>query len=454
MSSIRNLHVLDINDRPVDEFRSGVGEARYFEVTRIYSWKILQRALATDEEISPDLILTDVSFDRDTSVQRAIIAGSTDVDAAIQQAIVPVGPALALCFLRSRPTVGFGFYSAHMSAPELLNYPPFLVAMGLLAAKAEGRVFTSRHLSNISTAGNLDTYIEGLERCQSRTSCLEVALQGWRKSISAKLKAGHFRILNSVSLNAWIAPIRKEFEHDREALTRIEVPEDLHLWIWGGGVQERISVRSIFADQMHWLDSYIDTPGIAPFLEWFSGICDSDPCWTYAIQVMTRQRQSEPKRVDVEIKEQCADLPNDTLFEVFRLCVLFANIQAWSDERGEASKHPTRKAVYSYLGLNPNQQHTYEEWFNERPEQKGAKSSERSKNASVSVSRLGVPPLPVFNPSLEKGDIGRCFVERGTILSEEDHRRVEEYRRYFELQPWLPGMGKPYSMAKKESSGA
>ena len=92
MTSIRDLHVLDINDRPEDEFASGVGLARYFEVTRINSWTLVQRALATDEDISPDLILTDVSFDRDTSVQRAIIQGSTDVDAAIQQAIVDKVP--------------------------------------------------------------------------------------------------------------------------------------------------------------------------------------------------------------------------------------------------------------------------------------------------------------------------------------------------------------------------
>jgi hypothetical protein len=450
MNSIRNLHVLDINDRPVDEFRSGVGEARYFKVTRIPTWKILQRALAKDEEISPDLILTDVSFDRDTSVQLAVIPGSTDVDAAIQQAIVPVGPTLALCFLRSRPTVSFAFYSAHMTAPELLSYPPFLVAMGLLAAKAEGRVFLSRHLSNISEAGNLDSYIEGLATFQSRIACLEVALQGYRKSITAKLKAGHLRILNSVTLDNWLAPKKEEVERSPDAVTRIEIPEDLHLWIWGsGGIQDRISVSSLFADQMQWSNSYIDKPGIALFLEWFGGVCDSDPCWTYAIQIMTIQR-ADSKRLDVVIKEQYADLPNDTLYEVFRLCVLFANIQAWSDERGEASK---RKAVYSYLGLNQNQQHTYEEWFAERPEQKGAISGRRKKSSST-VSRLGVPPIPVFNPTFEEGDIGRCFVQRGTALSEDDDRRVEEYRRFFNLQPWLPALGKPYAVAKKETSGA
>jgi hypothetical protein len=453
---VRNLIILNINDRPVVTFVTGKAAAKHFDVYQVASWEQVQLLLSGQSSVPPpDLLLLDVSFDMDYALRGAAVHGTDNsVDT-----LVPVGPVLALPFLNSRPVMGFAPYSAHMENAQLKQHPPFLVAMGLIAAKMRGGSFSSRYLSMTEANESLDDFINKLEAAGNPNKGLEMALPMYRKNIKKAVREGRFFVLNSRALIANFEQLKAELE-DRlfdkpDDDQYIDVPAGMHLeTIDKLGNHDKISILSLFADKLQWRHAFLDADGVDWIRGWLYKIAEIEPCFTRAVAVIKAQNAAQVEdpcerrpRVDWMIRQLYGDASDDDRREIFRLCVLFANVHAWSVNQGISLE---RKEVYQRLGFSDTpdtaprktagkvsdskrafynvDQTIYQSWFGAR--------SRTSGNLAPIVARntVSVMALPPIDPERPIGDIDRYFLNKGTVISIEDSFLIRNYRKLFEVE--------------------
>lgn len=453
---VRNLIILNINDRPVDAFVTGKSAAKHFDVYQVASWEQVQLLLSGKSSVPPpDLLLLDVSFDMDDALRGAAFQGAeTSADM-----LVPAGPVLALPFLNSRSVMGFAPYSAHMESAQLKQHPPFLVAMGLIAAKMKGGSFSSRYLSMTETEESLDKFINTLEAAGNPNKGLEMALPMYRKNVRKAVKEGRLFVLNSRALVSSFEQFKTELEDrlfDKPSDDQfIDLPEGMHLeMIDKLGNHDKISVLSFFADKLQWKRTFLDMEGVDWIRGWLYKIAEIEPCFTKAVTVIKAQNAaqgSDPRgrrpRVDWMIRQLYGDASDEDRREIFRLCVLFANVHAWSINQGISLE---RKEVYQRLGFSdtpdtaqPKQagkgqdskkalynvdQTIYQSWFGAR--------ARGSNNHSPIVARntVSVTALSPLDPDQPAGEIDRYFLNKGTVISIEDSFLIRNYRKLFEVE--------------------
>lgn len=246
----RMLNVLDINDEPSQAFKSGEGRAKHFVVDRITTWKEAQRVLAgVIKKDAPDLILLDVSFNKDASVK------GTKLDQPGKQGnpIYPVGPFLALPFLNTKLVMGFAPYSAHFEDEYLTKYPPFLVAMGLIAAKMNGSIFGSKYLSLNNEDDTLGTFIEDLKSNKTASNtdtALEIAIELYRNNFFKAIKDKRLSLFKNKEIMESLNELDQRLNQSKG---KVKLPSDWGLEVIDSqGNQDCISIVSLFADVLSW----------------------------------------------------------------------------------------------------------------------------------------------------------------------------------------------------------
>lgn len=386
----RNLVVLNINDNIVDTFESGIGAAKHFIVHPVSSWQQVQLILSGLHSIPPpDVILLDVSFDRDEDMLRG---------ASISEGIIPVGPTLALPFLFFRPVMAFAPYSAHMNNDKLKQHPPFLVAMGIIAAKMENKIFGSKYLSLNKKDNSLDLFIDNLPAAGNPVKGLEIALPQYRTNLMKAIIGKRLLVMNSPELINQLQTLEEQVKLQTIVIGGekvIDVPSTLYLEVSDREDNvDRINLVSLFADKLSWVREFISHSGITEMLEWLQEVIEDELAFEKAIEIIKKQDDEEERtekrpRVDMVIKKLYGSLHESERREIFRLCILFANVHACCiNNNGSLVK----KEVYIRLGLDGDDGiNTYVSWF-------GGRSK---KSSSLVCSRtINVQPLRPFNEKL------------------------------------------------------
>lgn len=438
----RMLNVLDINDEPSQAFESGRGRAKHFSVDKIATWKEAQRVLAGQSKRAvPDLLLLDVSFNKDASVKGAIL----DSPSKHGNTIVPVGPFLALPFLSSNVVMGFAPYSAHLGDEYLTKYPPFLVAMGLIAAKMNGSVVGSKYLSHKEGDDKLDAFIENLKtkRAGDTNTALAIAIDLYRKNFLKAIENERLSLFNSDEVTHNLDDLRVKFETSSK---KVAIPSDWGLEVVDSqGNQDCVSLLSLFADVLSW-NKWADEEAVEKIYSEVKEAGEHETAFVKAIKAIEKQDKDENEekgreRIDRVINQMYSRSSPDERREILRLCVLFANVHACSYFNGHSFK---REDVYQRLGITTGQR-TYTEWFGNR----ALAHSPSAKN----VSELTVEPLPPLNnsPGLSK-ILDRYFFTNGTLITNDDDILISKYRgRYSDTNKAAsdylkPGWFRPYKV--------
>lgn len=442
--SVRKLVVVDINDNLVDTFETGEGVAKHFDVHPVESWSRVQLILSNRSLVPPpDILLVDVSFDEDPDLRGAAIVNAS----SSPKNLVPVGPILALPFLNSRPVMAFAPYSAQLDNERLVKYPMFLVPMGLIAAKMTGERYSSKYLSLGKNDESLDKFIRSLRNAGNPVAALDAALPDYRMNLSKAIEAERIYLFNGPELVEEfkkLAAILKRINNENpDGDNVVEMPEDASLETLDpkGGRLDRISLRSIFADQLNWVSTAIDGAGIAEIGKWLKEWATFQPSFTKAIRVIRQQNieeknnPSDPRRrVDDVINSILGPTNKSELREILRLCVLFANVHAWYVNPRRTF---TREDVYERLGEGV-EKNTYVSWFGERS---------RKPDLSREVSNVAVSALEPFNPSFDKTDSRRYFLTADTVISKQDDQLIDKYLAAFNEEEGYYPWPKPYKVS-------
>lgn len=353
----RKLIVLDINDLPGHDISSKI-TTPYLDFVSIDSWKMLQKTLVSQEPISPDILLLDISFDKDSSLMNAKVLG---------QEIVPYGPILALPFLMMNRIMSFSIYSGHLDNPFLKTYPPFLIPFGLIAAKITGKVFSSNSLSPNPTDNDLSLYLsELLNKFNAINSgqALKIALKLYRDNLINRFENEKVFLLNSNDL------LENLYELERQALDRklTDIDEKISLVLQHpDGNTDSISVFSLFSDIVSWNAKLISHESVGHIIQYFEPILHYDFSFQAAAKVIKIQNIKEKEtdfrpRADVVLKDEFPLLTSQERREVFDIIVFLANIHSWAINSGRSF---LRKDVYHRMGAKVSQLQ-YISWFGAR----------------------------------------------------------------------------------------
>lgn len=410
---VRNLNVLDINDQNTEEFISG---AEHFNVQQIATWREVQAVIAGKKQfLPPDLLLLDVSFDKDDSVKGASIDDAGK--------IVPIGPILALPFLNMKEVMGFAPYSAHIDNNLLLKFPPFLVAIGLIASKIENEVFGSTHLSKRETDNSLDDFLKRLKRKRAGNpnQALNIALELYRENFLKAIKNDRLLLINSQHLTNTVSNLQDEIEPNSE----VEFPSDLGLELLDAqNTPDCISVISLFADQFSWSGRWATEDALDEIYDWIKKATESETPFAKAIRAIEEQDKIEDlkdqrPRIDHIIAEMFPLSREEERREIFRLCILFANVHSLSLHKGQKY---VKKEIFDRLGVGV-EQNIYLSWFGKR--------NRSAIPTTNSLPILNISPLSPINNSLDVTEIDCCFLSNGTVLNEADDFLIASYRRRY-----------------------
>ncbi len=420
----RLLSVLDINDREVDTFVSGKRDASHFKVDKITLWKEAQEVLAGLRRVlPPDLLLLDVSFDKDDDVKGAAL----DLPNESEDPIVPIGPLLALPFLNTKTVMGFSPYSVHIENPTLKKHPPFLIAMGLIAAKIKGGTFGSTHLSEEERDNKLDTFISDLKGASDPIGALKIALELYRNNLLKAIQNKRLLLINSKQIIDAVEEWQENIEKSADGLEEIEVSSELGLEVIDEeGNPDSISLVSLFADHLSWVGRWAGEKAVDEINKWINKAAKSDSPFAKAISAIEEQNKVEESggerpRIDDKIADLYPHSSEEERREIFRLCVLFANVHSLSLHKGQRY---VKREIFGRLGVGV-EQNIYLSWFGKRN-----RKSETSPSTNL-LPKLNITPLTPINSSLAVTEINCFFLSNGTVLSEADDYLIKSYRRRY-----------------------
>lgn len=426
----RNLVILNIDDQRTHVFTGGKGNARHFDVVQIESWRQTQEVLFAEEELRPDMLLIDVSFDKDNGISGGVQSAPGSIEG-----IVPVGPLLALPFLNARTVIEYVPYSAHIDNPHLKQHPFFLLAMGLIVAKSEAGPVQSQYLQLDAADTSLDRHISKRTGATNPAMALRQALVGYRDHLERAIDEKRIAFLNPAQLEHDLQRLQRQLDPDSE-LKRRELGDEFAIELSDRRSSDKIRLASLFADWLDWQDTTVDAAWIDKVLAWIHDREASPYSRALAViraQDVEQEHDSPRPRVDQLIKEHFGNLVEDDRHEIFRLCVLFANAHAWALEQGTKQ---TRQRVYERLGAKVDQ-NIYHSWFAARGKRRAAK---------VCPETICVAPLTPFAMPAARGGKQCFFMESGVQIARDDDRLIEQYRRDMEDSVCFAEWTKPYQI--------
>jgi hypothetical protein len=433
---------LNIDDNAVESFESGTGMGTHFDISQIRTWHDAQRALYDpDRIVQPDILLIDISFDRDAAIIGASIPN-------LARPIIPIGATLALPFLNSRPVVGYSPYSAHITNPALHSYAPFLIAMGLIIAKTSGGIMKSQHLSQSKESENLDKTLIGMTGQSNVAAALSDGLAEYRDNLHCAILDGRVAVLNGEEILRRLQPIKKAIERGDRNLPDVE--DDMALELSSAHSNDKIRLASICADFLRWRKRRATPDWVVKVEEWLTQLPTS--AYTRAIAVIRFQNKEESAseraregravpdssrpRTDQVIQRLFPSISMEDKREVFRLCVLFANAYALATEGGRQLKPGI---VYRRLGSAVSQ-NIYASWFGLRTKRKGG--------AVVCRESISIQPLAPFTKNTALKPIETCTLTENAEVSGDDERLIRQYlqdmHEHSEILKWT----RPYSVRR------
>ena len=470
----RCLAILDINDQPDAMFGVGTQLTRHLSVQRLSTWLGVQEAIGGRDSgrYAPDILLVDVSFDKDEHVNGARI------ESVAGSEVVPVGPLLSLTFVNARDVVAFAPYSAHMKDTVVRREPHFLIAMGLIAAKMHGRSYvattltrpmdedhwkkTDQHLSlswlgyeaevwrgddrrwhwalrhGVGADGTVDQgdagsqnaarkvavdrmrqhadslgeYIDKLTGLSNPVAALKAALPLYRSLFLSSANRGTITVLNFVALTRFIKKAKNAFAAGAKT---VDVPADTGVEFRGSRGIDSLSLVSLFADALNWSGTTIDKRAFAAIDDFISQAIKEDQPFKDALRAIIARKSEEAhryNRIDAVIRDLWPTKTTDEYREIFRLCVLLANVHALAKRGGRTL---AKTDVYDRLGFHDG--NIYKGFFGAR--------GKATRRRNICENTINVPMLDPLQPSPKQSEIG--FLGPNSVVSVEDNRRIDLY---------------------------
>jgi len=414
---VRQLSVLDLNDRDVPSFTTGNGVARHFEVRRLRTWMAVQQDVGGTRTFRPDIVLADIDFEDDPSVRDVVFSGCGEAK--------PLGPLLVLPYVASRAVWTFAVYSAHLKnkAPSgVMQSPWVLLPFGMLFAKLKGRVFGSSVMNQEEEygSGTVEDEIARLPRLGNPAAALEHALQIHNRRLVEGVETGRLRVTNGERLRHSLKSLADKCKAAGDkALLAVDKTLFVELYSEGYGI-DRIQWLSLCADIVDYQGDRIDFDGADEMLQYAEKLCGSDPAFQMAVEVIKLQdkhdelEKSRPA-FDEVAAELYGNLAEETRREILWAGVLLANAHAWAVGHFATI---VKKEIFERLGTS-SEGNTYLGWF-------GA----RSASERVCQRSLRIPKLDEFKNRVKKTT--SYHVEWGeTELSPEDKIRISHYLAAF-----------------------
>lgn len=428
----RKLTVLVVDDQvaPVlAEHR--VANLDYVELRVIESWADAQRQCAKEGELGGvDIVLIDVSFERDASIEKLIE----------HNRLLPAGPFLALPFIGKRSVMACVTYSAHMANPELQAHPYFLLGMGLILSRAQGIPFEesalhSRHLSNGAGPKQLDVEISRLASGGFTTplGALAKGLRDYRESLAKAIKSSSIILVNRYEMLGQLQQLRERIDISNEPVDH----EGLHLTLVGHGWRDALRISSLFADHLSINGKWVTPESIDLMEKWLRDLGASTPLQSALRAIIQQELQEDRDGTRPDIRKVILEIMGrhtsaEELSQILRLCVLFANV--WAIENPNSQGQVTRESVLARLGekLDVN---TYLSWFGERRHSNGIAHDGRRRPRARSPQAGAFKVLSPLSVGADKYD--RCFLSlQASRITTADADAVRRYRDVEEWAEW------------------
>ena len=414
---VRDLQVLDLNDRAFEysrQIQSGEGIFRHFDVRNLETWRAVQADLASSEPTRPDIVLTDIDFELDPSLQNATFPDCGEAK--------PIGPLLALPYLGRRAASVFAIYSAHFDRGEtavILKSPIVILPLGLLAATLENKTYHSRHLGGETPPGavSLEQYLDGIPRVGNPVNALKNILDIYINRLTIGITSGVIRVTNGEQIGRTLDALRVRLEDEEsngQSTQRVSVPGSMSLDTYSRAFgADRIKWLSLCADDVDFVNDDVDDAGLKSMQRFLEVIVGADPAFQKTLEVIRVLEERDegtttrPKYLDIA-SELYSREPEEVRREILRLGVLFANVTAWHKNDYVSQ---TKQNVHCCLGINDN--NTLDGWFGMR-------------TSGHYVARpLKVKPLPLFDS--QSGAPNRFLDWHDRRLNALDEDRVAHY---------------------------
>ncbi|UCV22557.1 hypothetical protein [Ferribacterium limneticum] len=404
----RKLDVLVVDDQLPDEYEHSPNLREFINIQPIRSWNDVQHCLSMEGELNgADILLVDVSFDKDANIAGAKATNSD---------IVPVGPLFALPFVGKRTIISCVVYSGHMASLELRSHPFFLLSMGLILSRisplAGGNTRQSSFLNLRQGTLRYDQELLRFSEYQRTTvpRALDTGIEDYRERLCDAVLAQQIAITNRETLLAAIREI---------ASACGQVGDALALDIVGANWRDRISVRSLFADAFLQQGRRRHSEVAEQIAAWLNTLC-CESTFTRALNVIKAQDEEEDRHahrpaVSDVIEAIYPDLSALESTEVLRMVVLFANIYAIESagQHGRIMKSEVRRRLAHQFDEN-----SYRDLF-------GARSRNRREGRFNTLSRFvpGSDYLYLFEDCRTKS----------VAVTQSDYDAVCKYRNYEEF---------------------
>lgn len=410
----RKLDVLVVDDELTDEFEHSLNLREFINIQPIRSWNDVQHCLSMEGELNgADILLVDVSFDKDANIAGAKATNSD---------IVPVGPLFALPFVGKRTIISCVVYSGHMASPELRSHPFFLLSMGLILSRISpltgGKTRQSSFLNLRQGTERYDQELLTFSEYPQTTvpRALDTGIEDYRVRLCDAVLAQQIAITNRETLLAAIREI---------AIAGSQVGDELALDIVGTNWRDRISVRSLFADAFLQQGRLRHSVVAEEITAWLNTLC-CESTFMRALNVIKAQDEEENRlacrpAVSGVIETMYPNLSALDSTEVLRMAVLFANVYAIESAgpHGRIMKSVVRERLADNFEEN-----SYRDLF-------GARSRNKREG------RFNI--LSCFVPGSEHLYLFEDCFPKPVAVTQSDYDAVCKYRNYEEFD----GVGAP-----------
>ena len=444
----RKLTVLNLNDREVREFRSGVGKAKHFDLCKLASWKDVQQNVGGLSPCKPDILLIDIDFEDDRSISKTTFPGCGDAK--------PIGLLLALPYIASRAICELAIYSAHFvpetfDASPVLKSPWVLLPLGIIAAKREGirrgdSEFSSSVLGGEGGGGKiLEQYMLSIPRLQNPSQALDRAYNLYIVKLLDAVTARRLRVSNAENIRLTLDAA--EAAALASGAKRIAIDDELYLELYGEGYgTDRIQWLSLCAGPVGFVHDDVDADGLKKIRSYLKDFAGADPVFQKALHVIREQDQLHDKAMNSgfrgEVPRERFDRVASRIYaveddavrcEILRIGVLLANAHAWavSSFSGGGAIEGTLKqlGVVSKKGNSyAGDQRTYAGWFKARTNGRNSRTVSRP---MICGRTLRIRPLEKFkNDGVDRTE--SIFLKWGK--SELDAIDKIRIRHFLELQ--------------------
>jgi hypothetical protein len=425
----RKLRIVDVNDQPNPELLPFV---RHFEYVNKNCWAAVQDDFAKGKSRFADILIVDVSFDKDMGICVGAAVGDD-----MQK--VPVGPLLALPYAAMRPVWSLAFYSAHLNNQSVIRFPWFLLPMGLLLAGWKRATFQSGVLANGkgADAGSLEQFIEGdgLRQLTGADMAVEEAHENYITELTAAVAEGRVVVRNATQVEEFLDRLQGQLD-GRPATHRVPFGDHAHLELcWKDQFVDRIQLVSLCAEHFDWVRDDVNGRALERIRSRVAPLIGgADVLFRNVIRVFDKQNEMQPMLpgelrppFHAAARHLFGELGGEHLREMLRLAVLLANVEGLAAGKSRMQK----SVVWARLGLAESAESTsesanYQDLFGYRPNRNGA---------AIRGFPLGFGVLDVPSPAAEPRH-DSVYYNEATLrgASDRDKRRAVEFLDRYEVE--------------------